>query len=76
MKTPFLVFLAPGAHRSEVLALTRPVEFQFPEGKRVAVLTPDPQFVPKTRRGLSSIKPFTLQALPSDGQQGDIALVQ
>jgi hypothetical protein len=66
-KTLFLIFLAAGSRRSEVLAFSRTVVFRRPsEGQLEAILSPIPGFVPKTKRGLSANRPFVIRALPGD----------
>ena len=62
LKTLFLFTLAAGARRGEVLALIRP-GIKFTDHCEEVVVFPDPSFIPKTRRGVSSGKPFIVEAL-------------
>jgi hypothetical protein len=59
----FLVFLASGARRFEVLALSRQVSFRRPSTGLEALLSPVPEFVPKSKRGVSANRPFVIKAL-------------
>ena len=52
LKTLFLVTLASGAHREEILALVRTGLTFSKDGSHV-IIYPDPQFVPKSKRGVS-----------------------
>jgi hypothetical protein len=70
-KTLFLVFLAAGARRSEVLALSRRVSFRQRPAGCEAVLSPVPGFVPKSRRGVSANRPFVIKALPVNPGSGE-----
>ena len=70
-KTIFLVFLAAGARRSEVLALSRQVSFRRPLTGLEAVLSPVPGFVPKSKRGVSANRPFIIRALPTSPGSGE-----
>jgi hypothetical protein len=63
-KTVFLVFLAAGAWRSEVLALFRQVSFRHSSTGLEALLSPVPGFVPKSKRGVTANRPFVIKALP------------
>jgi len=62
LKTLFLITLASGARRGEVLALIRP-GIKFTTGREEALVFPDPKFIPKTRRGISSGRPFVIRSL-------------
>jgi hypothetical protein len=70
-KTLFLVFLAAGARRSEVLALSSQVSFRSSPSGLEAVLSPVPGFVPKSKRGISANRPFVIKALPVSPGDGD-----
>jgi integrase len=70
-KTLFLVFLAAGIRRSEVLALSRKVLFRVVDGHSEAILSPVPGFVPKTRRGVSSNHPLVIRGLEGYVPQGE-----
>ena len=63
VKTLFLTFLASGARGGEILAVTSNVRFRITEGCNEAVLYPNPGFVPKTKRGVSSNRPFVIRSL-------------
>ena len=62
LKTLFLMTLASGARRGEVLALIRP-GITYTDRREEAIVYTDPQFIPKTRRGYSSNKPFVIKSL-------------
>lgn len=61
-KTLFLLALATGARRGELLALRRGKFVQFTEGFEEVLLYPDPIFIPKTKRGVSSTKPIVVRS--------------
>jgi hypothetical protein len=63
-KAVFLVFLAVGARRSEVLALSRQVSFCCPSTGLEALLIPVPGFVPKSKMRVTTNRPFVIKALP------------
>ena len=54
--------LASGARRGEVLALIRP-GITYTAGREEALVFPDPKFIPKSRRGISSNRPFVIRSL-------------
>ena len=62
LKTLFLLTLASGARRGEVRALIR-TGITYTDRKEEVLVYPDPKFIPKTRRGVSSGKPFIIRSL-------------
>ena len=67
LKTLFLVSLASGARRGEILALVR-TGLRFDDDGSSAIIYPDPQFVPKSKRGVSSNRPLVLRSLKGHTQ--------
>ena len=62
LKTLFLFTLAAGARRGEILALIR-TGIHFTDHCEEVLVYPDPIFIPKTRLGVSSTRPFVVEAL-------------
>ena len=62
LKTVFLLALATGARRGELLALRRGSAVKFTEDFDEVLLHPDPLFVPKTKRGICSTRPIVVRS--------------
>lgn len=72
MKTLFLTVLATGSRRGEILALIFKHDFRVKDSVREMLLYPDPGFLPKTRRGVSSNRPLVLPSLPCSEQEDSL----